>query len=372
MDPSTEDEGLRSDEAGGQGGSASDDEDDADPCYTGRDRLHPRPSFNISIALFNTGDPHSSVCAPHTAREVLPTVNPEDNHTPLSVPFEPPVSPFTSTVASTPWSSWRRLSAATTTGGKKRFPGSWNQQKSEAFKFGADNDSGIAGTVIARDPRCIGPSAWRNIVSFGQVFRTCIIWHSLNLVWEELLLYMRKYEQVIPRATMLDVVFARLETPKCQAQARVQRLDVTRLAVCAIQGWARVDRIVVSNFVTAIQAQCKRYTSVLFKVSAGELQDRHARKLLKSLSAERGIKYGSPESTHDFQRLSGLTNSTADCRLAAFETISEATRLWVEGCEFAIARSLGDVYKGQLERYAGDALAIFSLASQDAPGSSSG
>ncbi|KAI9439533.1 hypothetical protein H4582DRAFT_1941385 [Lactarius indigo] len=46
-------------------------------------------------------------------------------------------------------------------------------------------------------------------------------------------------------------------------------------------------------------------------------------------------------------------------------TISEATRLWIKGREFTIARLLGDAYKDQVERYAGGALVIFWLAPQD-------
>jgi phosphatidylserine decarboxylase len=50
---------------------------------------------------------------------------------------------------------------------------------------------------------------------------------------------------------------------------RAERDIVTHLAVCASQDWARVDRIMVSNFVTASQAQRKWYTNVLDKLSAG-------------------------------------------------------------------------------------------------------
>jgi phosphatidylserine decarboxylase len=57
--------------------------------------------------------------------------------------------------------------------------------------------------------------------------------------------------------------------------------------------------------------------------------------------------------------------SGADCRLMAFETISEATRLWIEGRGFTVARLLGDAYKDQVERHAGGALVIFRLAPQD-------
>lgn len=48
-----------------------------------------------------------------------------------------------------------------------------------------------------------------------------------------------------------------------------------------------------------------------------------------------------------------------------FETVGEATRLWIKGREFSVARLLGDAYKGQAEKYNGGALAIFRLAPQD-------
>jgi phosphatidylserine decarboxylase len=47
---------------------------------------------------------------------------------------------------------------------------------------------------------------------------------------------------------------------------------VTHLAVCASGDWARVDRIVVGNFVTASQAQRKWYTKMLTKVTSGQYQ----------------------------------------------------------------------------------------------------
>jgi phosphatidylserine decarboxylase len=57
--------------------------------------------------------------------------------------------------------------------------------------------------------------------------------------------------------------------------------------------------------------------------------------------------------------------SGADCRLMAFETVHEATQLWIKGREFTVARLLGDVYKREADRYHGGALAIFRLAPQD-------
>jgi phosphatidylserine decarboxylase len=51
--------------------------------------------------------------------------------------------------------------------------------------------------------------------------------------------------------------------------------------------------------------------------------------------------------------------------MMAFETVSEATRLWIKGREFTVARLLGENYKQEAERYTGGALAIFRLAPQD-------
>lgn len=57
--------------------------------------------------------------------------------------------------------------------------------------------------------------------------------------------------------------------------------------------------------------------------------------------------------------------SAADCRLMAFETVHEATKIWVKGREFSVPRLLGDVYKDEVDKYVGGALAIFRLAPQD-------
>jgi phosphatidylserine decarboxylase len=131
-----------------------------------------------------------------------------------------------------------------------------------------------------------------------------------------------------------------------------------------------------------------------------------ARRLLKSLSIKQGIKYDSPESIRNIQAFIDFYNldvdefldpvdsfktfneffyrklkpdarpidspddptllvSAADCRLMVFETVSEATRLWIKGRDFTIGRLLGDARREETERYVGGALAIFRLAPQD-------
>ena len=49
----------------------------------------------------------------------------------------------------------------------------------------------------------------------------------------------------------------------------------------------------------------------------------------------------------------------------AFESVNEATRIWIKGREFSVARLLGEAYAGQAEKYNGGALCIFRLAPQD-------
>ena len=48
-----------------------------------------------------------------------------------------------------------------------------------------------------------------------------------------------------------------------------------------------------------------------------------------------------------------------------FATVDDATRLWIKGRDFTVARLLGDAYKDQAGKYVGGALAIFRLAPQD-------
>lgn len=55
--------------------------------------------------------------------------------------------------------------------------------------------------------------------------------------------------------------------PRLNSKAEVD--IVTHLAICASQDWAKVNRIVVGNFVTPSQAQRKWYTKVITKVSNG-------------------------------------------------------------------------------------------------------
>ncbi|KAK7042929.1 phosphatidylserine decarboxylase [Paramarasmius palmivorus] len=175
---------------------------------------------------------------------------------------------------------------------------------------------------------------------------------------------------------------------------------------------ANSANIIVQNRITGqleeekMQVYVRLGIRLLYKGMKSRMEGGRARRLLKSLSIKQGIKYDSPESAKDipaFIEFHGLNMdevldplesfktfnqffyrklkadarpvecpddpyrlvSAADCRMMAFESVSEATRLWIKGREFTVARLLGDAYKDQADRYNGGALAIFRLAPQD-------
>ncbi|RCH89304.1 hypothetical protein CU098_000029, partial [Rhizopus stolonifer] len=55
--------------------------------------------------------------------------------------------------------------------------------------------------------------------------------------------------------------------------------------------------------------------------------------------------------------------SPADCRMLAFPTVDDATRIWIKGIEFSLSKLLDDPHEAQA--FDGGALAIFRLAPQD-------
>ncbi|KAI8081723.1 phosphatidylserine decarboxylase-domain-containing protein [Halteromyces radiatus] len=55
--------------------------------------------------------------------------------------------------------------------------------------------------------------------------------------------------------------------------------------------------------------------------------------------------------------------SPADCRMMAFQTIDQATKIWIKGLDFTVAKLLDDV--NYARHFEGGSLAIFRLAPQD-------
>lgn len=57
--------------------------------------------------------------------------------------------------------------------------------------------------------------------------------------------------------------------------------------------------------------------------------------------------------------------SPADCRSVVFNSIDDATSIWVKGREFSVSSILGDAYPEDAKRYTNGAMGIFRLAPQD-------
>ncbi|KAI0067215.1 hypothetical protein BV25DRAFT_1819523 [Artomyces pyxidatus] len=197
-----------------------------------------------------------------------------------------------------------------------------------------------------------------------------------------------------------------------QAQRKWYTKVLSKVSTGNYKLGANSANIIVQNRMTGqleeekMQVYVRLGIRLLYKGARGRLEGARARRLLKSLSIKQGIKYDSPESVHDIPNFIQFHNlnvdeiqdpidsfktfneffyrklkpsarpvdsiddpnrlvSAADSRLLAFETVSEATRLWIKGREFTVARLLGDAYKGQFDRYTGGALVIFRLAPQD-------
>ncbi|KWU41255.1 hypothetical protein RHOSPDRAFT_23357 [Rhodotorula sp. JG-1b] len=242
------------------------------------------------------------------------------------------------------------------------------------------------------------------------------------------------------------------ECPLCRKPRLNKKGEVsiiTHLGICASTDPTRVNRVLVSNFVTASQAQRKFLYKILGKVTKGQyalgadsaniiVQDRQTgafleekmavyvrlgirlmyrgmsgnmegariRRMLDSLTKKQGLKYDSPSSVKDiepfirfhhlnlnevldpldsfktfneffFRKLKADARpvadpedlrtvvSCADCRAMFFQTIDEATSIWIKGREFTIGRMLGDYYRDKAPEYEGGSLAIFRLAPQD-------
>lgn len=146
---------------------------------------------------------------------------------------------------------------------------------------------------------------------------------------------------------------------------------------------------------------------LLYKaLGSREMEKKRIKKMLKSLSVKQGKKYDDPASAAEipgfiaFHRLDmsevllptdqfknfneffyrqlkpdarpcsapdrpEIIVSPADCRTVVFNTIDDATRIWVKGRDYSLERLFGDVYPMEAKRFKGGSMGIFRLAPQD-------
>ncbi|KAL8672367.1 MAG: hypothetical protein Q9168_003163 [Polycauliona sp. 1 TL-2023] len=146
---------------------------------------------------------------------------------------------------------------------------------------------------------------------------------------------------------------------------------------------------------------------LLYKgLKSRDMEKKRIRKMLRTLSFKQGRKYDDPNSVRDIQSFVNFHQldmsevlkpidqfknfnqffyrelkpdarpcsapddpriivSPADCRSVVFNTMDDATTIWVKGRDFTIERLLGDAYPEDAKRYKNGALGIFRLAPQD-------
>lgn len=140
--------------------------------------------------------------------------------------------------------------------------------------------------------------------------------------------------------------------------------------------------------------------------ASGGMEGQRIRRMLETMSVKQGKKYDSPSSAREipsfiaFHKLNldevadplesfktfnqffyrklkpgarpvsdpddpKTLVSPADCRAMFFESIQEATKIWIKGREFSVGRLLGEGFKDKAAEYEGGSLCIFRLAPQD-------
>ena len=146
---------------------------------------------------------------------------------------------------------------------------------------------------------------------------------------------------------------------------------------------------------------------LLYKgLGKGEMENKRIKKMLRSLSVKQGKKFDDPASaaqiqgfiafhqlnmsevllpTTDFKNFNEffyralkpdarpcsapdrpeIITSPADCRSVVFNTIDDATRIWVKGRDYSLEKLFGDAYPLDAKRFKGGSMGIFRLAPQD-------
>ena len=146
---------------------------------------------------------------------------------------------------------------------------------------------------------------------------------------------------------------------------------------------------------------------LLYKaMGSREMEKKRIKKMLRSLSIKQGKKYDDPASASQidgfiaFHRLDmgevllprnqfknfneffyrqlkpdarpcsapdrpEIIVSPADCRSVVFNTIDQATSIWVKGRDYSLEKLFGDAYPMDARRFVGGSMGIFRLAPQD-------
>lgn len=168
------------------------------------------------------------------------------------------------------------------------------------------------------------------------------------------------------------------------------------------------DRISGELMEEKMQVYVRLGIRLLYQGARSRMEGARVKRMLKNMSVKQGVKFDNPASAREIAGFIAFHNldldeireplesfttfneffyrklkpdarpneepdnparlvSGADCRMMAFESVSEATRIWIKGRDFSVARLLGEAAApSELDNYqTGGALAIFRLAPQD-------
>jgi len=197
-----------------------------------------------------------------------------------------------------------------------------------------------------------------------------------------------------------------------QAQRKWYTKAISKLSTGSYSIGANSANVIVQNRLTGqleeekMQGFVRIGIRLLYKGARSRMEGAQARRMLKSMSVKEGLKFDNPDSAKGISAFVEFHNlnvnemllpldqyktfneffyrklkpdarpvadpedprtivSGADCRLMAFQTVTDATRIWIKGREFTVARLLGEKYKDEVANYDGGALVIFRLAPQD-------
>ncbi|KAJ7573667.1 phosphatidylserine decarboxylase-domain-containing protein [Mycena floridula] len=207
-----------------------------------------------------------------------------------------------------------------------------------------------------------------------------------------------------------------------QAQRKWYTRIISKVGAGDYRLGANSANIIVQNRMTGqleeekMQVYVRLGIRLLYKGAKSRMEGGRARRLLKSLSIKQGLKYDSPESAAEipafiafhgldvgevelplgeyktfnsffYRKLKPTARpletpddpyrlvSAADCRFMAFESISDATKIWIKGREFGVGKLLnGETTTSNVDPnapyydptpYLSGTLCIFRLAPQD-------
>lgn len=198
-----------------------------------------------------------------------------------------------------------------------------------------------------------------------------------------------------------------------QAQRKWYSKVITKISYGGYKLGANSANILVQDRMTGAINEEKMSVYVrlgirlLYKgLKSRDMENKRIRKMLKNLSIKQGKKFDDPASKDEIEKfiefhgldltevllpLNEFKNfneffyralkpdarpcsapdrpkiivSPADCRSVVFNTLSQATNVWVKGREFNMKRLLGNAYPEDVDRFDGGAMGIFRLAPQD-------